>query len=143
MEMGSPKTTAPGKNDLPGYSMDNSLSIGKTPLVKLNRIVGPEATVLAMFGAGLILTPGAVGMSGAIKRAEENAGSDPDRYSLPQQFKKPANPEIYERTTGPEILNDTGGAVPVHRAFRRCRRMKSVLSGRSLYRDQRSRKENP
>jgi len=69
--------------------------------------------VLAMFGANLILTPGADGMSGAIRRAEEIAGGDPDKYFLPQQFKNPANPEIHERTTGPEIWNDTGGAVDV------------------------------
>ena len=69
--------------------------------------------VLAAFGAALILTPGAEGMKGAIRRAEEMAASDPARYFLPQQFKNPANPAIHERTTGPEIWNDTDGAVDV------------------------------
>ena len=69
--------------------------------------------VLAAFGATLILSPGGEGMKGAIRRAEELAASDPKRYWLPQQFKNPANPAIHERTTGPEIWNDTEGAVDV------------------------------
>ncbi|MEI7879617.1 MAG: cysteine synthase A [bacterium] len=69
--------------------------------------------VLAAFGANLILTPGAEGMKGAIKRAEEIAASDPAKYFLPQQFKNPANPAIHEKTTGPEIWDDTDGAVDV------------------------------
>ncbi|MCX6992505.1 MAG: cysteine synthase A [Kiritimatiellaeota bacterium] len=69
--------------------------------------------VLAAFGAHLILTPGAEGMKGAIVRAEELAASDPKQYFLPQQFKNPANPAIHEQTTGPEIWNDTDGAVDV------------------------------
>jgi len=69
--------------------------------------------VLAAFGAKLILTPGAEGMRGAINRAEEIAASDPARYFLPQQFKNPANPAIHEKTTGPEIWNDTDGGIDV------------------------------
>lgn len=167
---------------------DNSLSIGHTPLVKLNRVVGKNATVLAkvegrnpsysvkcriganmiwdaekrgvlkagshiieptsgntgialayvaatrgykltlimpdtmsierrrvmaFLGANLILTPGAQGMSGAIRKAEEIAGSDPELYFMPQQFKNPANPAIHEQTTGPEIWGDTEGRVDV------------------------------
>ena len=69
--------------------------------------------VLAALGANLILTPGAEGMKGAIKRAEELAASDPQRYFLPQQFKNPANPAIHEKTTGPEIWNDTDGGIDV------------------------------
>jgi cysteine synthase A len=67
--------------------------------------------VLAAFGANLILTPGAEGMKGAIRRAEEMAAANPARYFLPQQFKNPANPAIHEKTTGPEIWSDTDGAV--------------------------------
>jgi len=69
--------------------------------------------VLAAFGANLILTPGAEGMPGAIKRATEIAQSDPKHYFLPQQFENPANPDIHEKTTGAEIWNDTDGAVDV------------------------------
>jgi cysteine synthase A len=69
--------------------------------------------VLAALGADLILTPGPEGMKGAIAKAEELAASDPKKYFIPQQFKNPANPEIHEKTTGPEIWNDTDGAVDV------------------------------
>lgn len=69
--------------------------------------------LLAAFGANLILTPGSEGMKGAVKLAEEIAGSDLKRYFLPQQFNNPANPEIHEITTGPEIWNDTDGDVDV------------------------------
>jgi cysteine synthase A len=168
---------------------DNSFSIGRTPLIKLNRIVnGSKATVLAKIegrgpgysvkdrigaamiwdaekrgvltpdkeiieptsgntgialafvaaargykltlvmpetmslerrrvvaalGANLILTPGPGGMPGAIKKAQEIYESDTNHYFLPQQFDNPANPDIHEKTTGPEIWDDTGGAIDV------------------------------
>ncbi|HTO54951.1 MAG TPA: cysteine synthase A [Myxococcota bacterium] len=69
--------------------------------------------LLAAYGAKLVLTEGARGMPGAIQRAEEIAKSDPERLVLLQQFKNPANPEIHERTTGPEIWDDTAGTVDV------------------------------
>ena len=165
---------------------NNPLSIGNTPLVRLNRVVGPKALVLAkiegrnpsysvkcrigaamiadaesrgllrpgvgiveptsgntgialayvaaakgyeltltmpetmslerrrvvaMLGAKLVLTPGAEGMPGAIRKAEELVATNPGAYFMPQQFKNPANPAIHEATTGPEIWNDTDGQV--------------------------------
>ena len=165
---------------------NNPLSIGNTPLVRLNRVVGSKATVLAkiegrnpaysvkcrigaamiadaesrgllrpgvgiveptsgntgialayvaaakgyeltltmpetmslerrrvvaMLGAKLVLTPGAEGMPGAIRKAEELAAANPGALFMPQQFKNSANPAIHEATTGPEIWNDTEGQV--------------------------------
>ena len=69
--------------------------------------------VLRAFGANLILTEGAAGMQAAIAKAEEMVASDPDRYVLLQQFQNPANPEIHFKTTGPEIWDDTQGAIDV------------------------------
>jgi cysteine synthase A len=69
--------------------------------------------VLAAFGANLLLTPGPEGMTGAIRKAEEILASNPTKFFMPQQFRNPANPAIHERTTGPEIWEDTGGAIDV------------------------------
>ena len=69
--------------------------------------------VLAAFGATLVLTPGPEGMTGAIRRAEGIVATDPARFFMPQQFANPANPAIHERTTGPEIWDDTDGAIDV------------------------------
>jgi cysteine synthase A len=174
---------------MPHWYADNSLSIGRTPLVRLNRVTdGAKATVLAKiegrnpaysvkcrigaamiwdaeergllkagkeiveptsgntgialafvaaargypitltmpetmsverrkllvaYGAKLVLTEGPKGMSGAIARAEEIVASDPGRYVLLQQFKNPANPAIHEKTTGPEIWDDSEGAIDI------------------------------
>jgi cysteine synthase A len=68
--------------------------------------------LLKVLGAELILTPGAEGMPGAVRKAEELVGQDP-RYFMPQQFKNPANPEIHRRTTAEEIWRDTDGQVDI------------------------------
>jgi cysteine synthase A len=68
--------------------------------------------LLRAYGAQLILTPGAEGMAGAIKKAEEIAASD-SRYFMPQQFNNPANPEIHRKTTAEEIWRDTEGQLDI------------------------------
>lgn len=68
--------------------------------------------LLVAYGAKLVLTEGAKGMSGAIAKAKEIAASD-SKYVLLQQFENPANPAIHEATTGPEIWNDTDGNVDI------------------------------
>ena len=69
--------------------------------------------VLKAFGANLVLTEGARGMTGAIAKAEEIVAQDPTHYFMPQQFQNPANPAIHEKTTGPEIWQATDGKVDV------------------------------
>ena len=69
--------------------------------------------VMAVLGAEIVLTEAAKGMPGAIAKAKEIAATDPGKYFMPGQFENPANPEIHEKTTGPEIWNDCDGAIDV------------------------------
>ena len=69
--------------------------------------------VLKALGAEIVLTEPAKGMKGAIEKASEIVAADPTQHFMPAQFDNPANPAIHEKTTGPEIWNDTDGAVDV------------------------------
>ncbi len=69
--------------------------------------------ILKVFGAKLVLTDGAKGMKACVEKAEEIFNSDRKKYLLLNQFKNPSNPDIHEKTTGPEIWNDTDGGIDV------------------------------
>jgi cysteine synthase len=69
--------------------------------------------LLKAYGAQVVLTPGAEGMPGAIRRANEIIATAPGKYFMPQQFENPANPEIHRRTTAEEIWRDTDGAIDI------------------------------
>jgi cysteine synthase A len=81
-------------------TMPNTMSLERRQLIKA-------------LGAKIVLTEGAKGMPAAIAAAEEIIASDPSKYFAPRQFENPANPRVHEETTGPEIWNDTDGAVDV------------------------------
>lgn len=81
-------------------TMPNTMSLERRKLIKA-------------LGAELELTPGEKGMNGAIAKAHSIVAQNPEQSFMPSQFNNPANPEIHEQTTGPEIWNDTDGAVDI------------------------------
>lgn len=82
-------------------------------LVMPDTMTTERRKVLLAFGAKLILTSGAKGMKGAVDKVEELVLAEPNRYVPMRQFENPANPDIHETTTGPEIWDDTEGNVDV------------------------------
>jgi cysteine synthase A len=84
----------------------------KCTLVMPDTMSSERRALLRALGADLVLTPGAEGMPGAIRKAEEMAATD-SRYFIPQQFENPANPEIHRRTTAEEVWRDTDGMVDI------------------------------
>lgn len=84
----------------------------KCALVMPDSMSRERRMLLRAYGAELILTPGAEGMPGAIKKAEDMAAED-KRYYIPHQFDNPANPDIHRRTTAEEIWRDTDGKVDI------------------------------
>ena len=92
-----------------GLSLVGSIKGYRVVLTMPETMSNERRRLLGAFGAELILTPGALGMRGAIAQAEETAGQL--KAFMPQQFKNPANPRIHELTTGPEILRDLNNQV--------------------------------
>ncbi len=84
----------------------------KLVLVMPDTMSKERRMLLRVYGADLVLTPGSLGMDGAIRKAEEIASSD-SHYYMPQQFNNPANPEIHRKTTAEEIWRDTDGKVDI------------------------------
>ncbi len=81
-------------------TMPNTMSLERRKIIKA-------------LGAELELTDGSKGIKESIAKAEEIVASDPSQYFMPRQFENPANPDIHEKTTGPEVWNDTDGQVDI------------------------------
>ncbi len=93
-----------------GLAMVATIKGYKCLLTMPETMSSERINILKFYGAEVVLTPGAEGMKGAVKRAEELSKTTPDSF-MPQQFKNPANPAIHRKTTAKEIMADTGGRV--------------------------------
>ncbi len=112
---------APGKEIIEPTSGNTGIALAfvgasrgyKVTLVMPETMSIERRKVLKALGANVVLSEGPKRMPGAIALAEEMVAREPGRYFMPQQFTNPVNPAIHEQTTGPEIWNDTDGAVDV------------------------------
>lgn len=93
-----------------GLSMVAAVRGYKVILVMPDNMSSERRVLLTSYGAELVLTPGMLGMAGAVQKAEEILAEHPD-YFMPQQFKNPANAEIHRKTTAKEIWEATGGKI--------------------------------
>ena len=93
-----------------GLSMVAAVRGYKVILVMPDNMSTERRVLLTSYGAELVLTPGMLGMAGAVQKAEEILAEHPD-YFMPQQFKNPANVEIHRKTTAEEIWEATGGEI--------------------------------
>ena len=93
-----------------GLAMISAVKGYKCVLTMPETMSVERMAILKAYGAEVVLTPGAEGMSGAVKKAEELLKNNPGSF-MPQQFKNPANPQIHRTTTAKEILEQTGGIL--------------------------------
>ena len=95
-----------------GLAMVGCLRGYKVKIIMPETMSVERQKLIKAYGAEVILTPGALGMTGAIEKAEALAREIPGSF-IPSQFDNPANPEAHEKTTGPEIWEDTDGGVDI------------------------------
>ncbi|MCM8537855.1 MAG: cysteine synthase A [Lentisphaeraceae bacterium] len=95
-----------------GLAMTCAVRGYKVTLVMPDTMSAERRQILKVFGAELVLTPGAEGMPGAIRKAEELVAQSSDSW-MPQQFNNPSNPKVHRETTAEEIWNDTDGEIDI------------------------------
>lgn len=93
-----------------GLAMISAAKGYKCVLTMPETMSAERRAILQAYGAQIVLTPGAEGMSGAVRKAEELSRSEPGSF-MPQQFKNPVNPDVHRRTTAKEIIEQAGDGI--------------------------------